>query len=80
MSLRISPSRVRPLPSCCSNIPMANSGFPSPVAFADALLTSLDLDWPPEDTEGPGERGNTHLWEESWDDDDTSEDFSKQLK
>ncbi len=23
---------------------------------------------------------NTHLWEESWDDDDTSEDFSAQLK
>lgn len=39
-----------------------------------------NLDWPPEDAEGPGERGNTHLWEESWDDDDTSEDFSKQLK
>ena len=29
----------------------------------------------------PGsEGGTTHLWEESWDDDDTSEDFSKQLK
>ncbi|MCJ1267498.1 26S proteasome complex subunit [Lobaria immixta] len=37
-------------------------------------------DWPLEDAEGPGERDNTHLWEESWDDDDTSEDFSKQLK
>ncbi|MCJ1400167.1 hypothetical protein MMC11_003371 [Xylographa trunciseda] len=36
------------------------------------------LDWPQEDAEVPG--GNTHLWEESWDDDDTSEDFSKQLK
>lgn len=48
---------------------------------ADAFLFSLlNLDWPPEDAEGPGERGNTHLWEESWDDDDTSEDFSKQLK
>jgi 26 proteasome complex subunit DSS1 len=23
---------------------------------------------------------NAHLWEESWDDDDTNEDFSKQLK
>ncbi|MCJ1284748.1 hypothetical protein MMC26_004084 [Xylographa opegraphella] len=34
--------------------------------------------WPQEDAEIPG--GNTHLWEESWDDDDTSEDFSKQLK
>lgn len=38
------------------------------------------LDWPREETEVPGEGGNTHLWEESWDDDDTSEDFSKQLK
>lgn len=38
------------------------------------------LDWPQEETEVTGEGGNTHLWEESWDDDDTSEDFSKQLK
>lgn len=38
------------------------------------------IDWPHEDTEVPGETANTHLWEESWDDDDTSEDFSKQLK
>lgn len=36
------------------------------------------LDWSQEDTEVPGD--NTHLWEESWDDDDTSEDFSAQLK
>lgn len=36
------------------------------------------IDWPQEDTELPG--GNAHLWEESWDDDDTSEDFSAQLK
>lgn len=33
--------------------------------------------WTQEDTEVPG--GNTHLWEESWDDDDTSDDFSAQL-
>ncbi|KAL8698184.1 MAG: hypothetical protein Q9224_001968 [Gallowayella concinna] len=38
-------------------------------------------DWPAEDQEVPaGEGGSTHLWEENWDDDDTSEDFSKQLK
>ncbi|KAL8761144.1 MAG: hypothetical protein Q9184_002698 [Pyrenodesmia sp. 2 TL-2023] len=39
-------------------------------------------DWPAEDQEVPpgSEGGTTHLWEESWDDDDTSEDFSKQLK
>ncbi|KAL0260886.1 26S proteasome complex subunit [Diplodia seriata] len=35
-------------------------------------------DWEQEDTELPA--ANTHLWEESWDDDDTSEDFSAQLK
>lgn len=40
------------------------------------------VDWAPEESEvQPGqEGGTTHLWEESWDDDDTSEDFSKQLK
>ena len=35
-------------------------------------------DWTQEEAEVPGD--NTHLWEESWDDDDTSEDFSQQLK
>ncbi|KAI9831100.1 MAG: 26S proteasome complex subunit [Thelocarpon superellum] len=35
-------------------------------------------DWTQEETEVTGT--NTHLWEESWDDDDTSEDFSAQLK
>lgn len=42
-------------------------------------MVCSDIDWPQEDAEVPGEQ-NTHLWEESWDDDDTSEDFSKQLK
>jgi hypothetical protein len=43
------------------------------------LLTCiLFADWTQEETEVPGD--NTHLWEESWDDDDTSEDFSAQLK
>ncbi|EFE41356.1 hypothetical protein TRV_03922 [Trichophyton verrucosum HKI 0517] len=37
-------------------------------------------DWPQEEAEAPsGGSGNDHLWEESWDDDDASEDFSKQL-
>lgn len=45
----------------------------------------MSLDWPQEETEqGQGSTAangtNTHLWEESWDDDDESEDFSKQLK
>jgi 26 proteasome complex subunit DSS1 len=42
-------------------------------------------DWPQEESEqGSGSTAangsNTHLWEESWDDDDENEDFSKQLK
>ncbi|KAK1625309.1 DSS1/SEM1 family-domain-containing protein [Colletotrichum phormii] len=39
-------------------------------------------DWPQEETEAAaGDSGSTqHLWEESWDDDDTSDDFSAQLK
>jgi len=36
------------------------------------------IDWTQEDTELPS--GNAHLWEESWDDDDTSEDFASQLR
>lgn len=36
-------------------------------------------DWAQEDTELPG-GGNQHLWEESWDDDDQSEDFAAQLR
>lgn len=35
-------------------------------------------DWTEEETQVPG--GNAHLWEESWDDDDTSEDFAVQLR
>ncbi|KAI7494226.1 hypothetical protein KC367_g8170 [Hortaea werneckii] len=36
-------------------------------------------DWAKEDEVGQ-QAGNTHLWEESWDDDDTSDDFAVQLK
>ncbi|KAH7130753.1 26 proteasome-like protein complex subunit Sem1 [Dendryphion nanum] len=36
-------------------------------------------DWTEDDTQVPA-GGNTHLWEESWDDDDTSDDFSVQLR
>ncbi|KAI4112775.1 MAG: hypothetical protein LQ345_006128 [Seirophora villosa] len=58
----------------------------SPFSFgAENALTVGGIeqtDWPAEDQEVPpgSEGGTTHLWEESWDDDDTSEDFSKQLK
>ncbi|KAI0110226.1 DSS1/SEM1 family-domain-containing protein [Daldinia grandis] len=46
-----------------------------------------ETDWPAEETEAAatavtGGNGTTtqHLWEESWDDDDTSDDFSAQLR
>ncbi|KAE9987392.1 hypothetical protein EG327_003838 [Venturia inaequalis] len=52
--------------------------FPAEGKHWDEELISLFTDWPEEDTELPS--GNQHLWEESWDDDDTNEDFSKQLK
>lgn len=35
-------------------------------------------DWGEEETSGQG--ADAHLWEESWDDDDENEDFSKVLK
>ncbi|KAK4247288.1 hypothetical protein VTI28DRAFT_10063 [Corynascus sepedonium] len=38
-------------------------------------------DWEADDTEAASGAGATqHLWEESWDDDDTTDDFSAQLK
>ena len=39
-------------------------------------------DWPEDQTEAAqGRNGEAkHLWEESWDDDDTTDDFSAQLK
>jgi hypothetical protein len=39
---------------------------------------NLSLDWAEEETQLPG--GNAHLWEESWDDDDTNEEFAVQLR
>ncbi|KXT17761.1 hypothetical protein AC579_3651 [Pseudocercospora musae] len=36
-------------------------------------------DWAKEEEVGQ-QAGNTHLWEESWDDDDTTDEFSTQLK
>ncbi|OAA61805.1 dss1/sem1 [Niveomyces insectorum RCEF 264] len=37
-------------------------------------------DWGAEETEAASEGAAKHLWDESWDDDDTSDDFSTQLK
>ncbi|KAI5309660.1 hypothetical protein KEM55_002717 [Ascosphaera atra] len=35
-------------------------------------------DWPQDDQEVTG--NTDHLWEESWDDEDANEDFSRQLR
>lgn len=46
-------------------------------------LPFVFVDWPAEETEAAATKGGEttkHLWEESWDDDDTSDDFSQQLK
>lgn len=40
-----------------------------------------ETDWPEDQTEAAqGSHETKHLWEESWDDDDTTDDFSAQLK
>ncbi|KAH7131602.1 hypothetical protein B0J13DRAFT_107076 [Dactylonectria estremocensis] len=41
---------------------------------------ALHLDWPEDQTEAAQGSDPKHLWEESWDDDDTTDDFSAQLK
>ena len=47
-------------------------------------LTLQYPNWPQEEAEqtngSKANDGSEHLWEESWDDDDAAEDFSKQLK
>jgi hypothetical protein len=42
------------------------------------LVLMQSPDWGEEETQTHGDK--THLWEESWDDDDTSEDFAVQLR
>ncbi|KAL4905871.1 hypothetical protein BDW74DRAFT_177568 [Aspergillus multicolor] len=51
-------------------------------SYKNKMLTYLlATDWPENETEQATANGNNvHLWEESWDDDDAAEDFSKQLK
>ncbi|KAF2272563.1 uncharacterized protein EI97DRAFT_470279 [Westerdykella ornata] len=55
--------------------PAANNG---PLEEDDEFEDFPIEDWQEEDTQLPG--GNAHLWEESWDDDDTNEDFAVQLR
>lgn len=71
-----------------SNVP--NSSKDSTTQSADAKKQPAVLeeddefedfpveDWAEEETQIPS--GDAHLWEESWDDDDTNEDFAVQLR
>lgn len=63
-----------PLPKPSS--PLANTTYRHTASRIWANLETAD--WTQDEAEVPG--NTTHLWEESWDDDDTSEDFSAQLK
>lgn len=65
---------------------MSSKIFPLKVNFENPSLSILQrilnnnicVDWTEEEAQMP--EANTHLWEESWDDDDTSEEFLAQLK
>jgi len=65
-----------PDPAQTANVPSGQG--PSTLEEDDEFEDFPVEDWAQEDTEVPS--GTTHLWEESWDDDDENEDFSKQLR
>ena len=44
------------------------------------LIAFCLSDWGDEETDLAGGEASKHLWEESWDDDDTSEDFAQMLR
>ena len=57
---------------------MACVGYVVRVVKEDGHHADKLTDWTEEETQIPN--GNTHLWEESWDDDDTNDDFAVQLR
>ncbi|KAG9240552.1 DSS1/SEM1 family-domain-containing protein [Calycina marina] len=73
-----------PAPGSVSTVKATFSDKPADTKPAAALEEDDEFEdfpvesWTQEETDVPA--GNTHLWEESWDDDETSEDFSAQLK
>ena len=72
------------LPFHYSASPQVHPVATNSLQMALTRLSLIRIDWPQEETEqaaGTTANGGTvHLWEESWDDDDAAEDFSKQLK
>ncbi len=43
-------------------------------------MLTWEIDWSDADTDAKAGGGKNALWEESWDDDDTSDDFSAQVR
>jgi len=58
--------------------PVSADKKPAPLEEDDEFEDFPVEDWTEEETQIPN--GNAHLWEESWDDDDTNEDFAVQLR
>ncbi|KAF9695832.1 hypothetical protein EKO04_005804 [Ascochyta lentis] len=59
--------------------PAAVSAKPAPQLEEDDEFEDFPVeDWGEEETQTHSDK--THLWEESWDDDDTTEDFAGQLR
>jgi len=74
-------SFVNAAPSRCGNATATTTTANNPSAKLEEDDEFEDFpaeDWTEENTDLPS--GNAHLWEESWDDDDTNDDFSAQLK
>jgi len=77
----MSAAHATPTSKAVTADPSTESKDPKPAAALEEDDEFEDFpveNWTAEETEVPAD--NTHLWEESWDDEDTSEDFSAQLK
>jgi len=61
-----------------SQPPTSQDKKPAQLEEDDEFEDFPSEDWPEEETQV--HNGNAHLWEESWDDDDTNEDFAVQLR
>lgn len=79
----MSTNQTKPTTTTTSSKP--NSTAPAPEPKKPVQLEEDDEfedfpveDWTEEETQIPS--GNAHLWEESWDDDDTNEEFAVQLR
>lgn len=61
------------------DFPVEGMRVPQLLGRTSEVKLTLGTDWTKEEEVG-AQTAATHLWEESWDDDDTSDDFSVQLK